>query len=276
MSFVVTAEMIERYVNDGVVCLRGVLEPKWIDVIERGLRDVEQAPGPMSYSERDSANRMHYLSDMFSAVSNPWLRQFIFDGPIAATVGALLRATRINFFYDHSFLRRAGSSHVTEWHNDKAYWPVSGEQLCTVWVPVQAVTLRNGPLEYVIGSHKWERAFKDSFYPMYRQLDFRGLDPENAIVDEPPDVNAYRHAFNIATFELDPGDCLVHHPLTLHASPKIDHDARRWAYATRWAGDDVRFAPRVDTQRLVYDPGLNAGDPLDSELFPRVWPAPSH
>jgi hypothetical protein len=41
-----------------------------------------------------------------------------------------------------------------------------------------------------------------------------------------------------------------------------------------WAGEDVTYAPRIDTQRLLFDPGIQPGDPLDCELFPRVWTRP--
>lgn len=51
--------------------------------------------------------------------------------------------------------------------------------------------------------------------------------------------------FELLTWDMDPGDCLVHHSLAVHGAPGISSQSgRRRAYATRWFGEDVRFDPR--------------------------------
>jgi hypothetical protein len=43
--------------------------------------------------------------------------------------------------------------------------------------------------------------------------------------------------------------------------------------ATRWTGDDIRYAVKRKLATLLRDPGLVPGDAMDCELFPVVWRA---
>ncbi|MDX2314835.1 MAG: phytanoyl-CoA dioxygenase family protein [Gammaproteobacteria bacterium] len=89
---------------------------------------------------------------------------------------------------------------------------------------------------------------------------------------EAPDVDATREKFDIVQYELKPGDCTVHHGLTLHGAPGNQTPSRRRrAHVTRWAGDDVVYDPRPNVQPMLFDPDIPAGAPLDSDLWPVVW-----
>ena len=46
---------------------------------------------------------------------------------------------------------------------------------------------------------------------------------------------------------------------------------RRRAVAIRYAGDGAVYIERKGMSKLIRDPGLSPGDPLDSKLFPVVW-----
>jgi ectoine hydroxylase-related dioxygenase (phytanoyl-CoA dioxygenase family) len=68
-----------------------------------------------------------------------------------------------------------------------------------------------------------------------------------------------------------PGDCTIHHGLTVHGAPgNSSSRVRRRAYITRWAGEDVTYNPRPNLQRMLRDPGIEAGQRLDCDLFPVV------
>ena len=73
---------------------------------------------------------------------------------------------------------------------------------------------------------------------------------------------------------MEPGDALLFHPLLLHGSRgNASRLARRRALALRWAGEDVRYAPRPSAMPLLWEHGLKPGDPLGGPLFPLVYPA---
>lgn len=42
----------------------------------------------------------------------------------------------------------------TPWHHDQSYYPIDGDQLCSIWIPVDEVDLQSS-LKFVKGSHKF-------------------------------------------------------------------------------------------------------------------------
>jgi ectoine hydroxylase-related dioxygenase (phytanoyl-CoA dioxygenase family) len=73
---------------------------------------------------------------------------------------------------------------------------------------------------------------------------------------------------------MEPGDCTVHHAFTLHGAPgNASNDQRRRAYVQRWVGYNLTYNPRPNLQRMLRDPGIPIGAPLDSDLFPGFWRA---
>ena len=69
------------------------------------------------------------------------------------------------------------------------------------------------------------------------------------------------------------GDCIVHHPLTVHgAEGNFSPRRRRMAISTRYMGRDVRWDPRPATMAVTGNPQLLAGSPLlDDTCFPVAW-----
>ena len=74
-----------------------------------------------------------------------------------------------------------------------------------------------------------------------------------------PDIDNQRDAYDFACFEMVPGDCTIHHGLTVHGAPgNSSSRVRRRAYITRWAGEDVTYKPRPNLQRMLRDPGYRS------------------
>jgi hypothetical protein len=86
-----------------------------------------------------------------------------------------------------------------------------------------------------------------------------------------------RDHYDIVSYELEPGDMLVHHHLTVHGSAgnATFRQTRRTA-SLRYCGDDIRFKfrPYAPAQAHFHHQ-LKDGDPLDCAQFPVVWPRPA-
>ena len=98
--------------------------------------------------------------------------------------------------------------------------------------------------------------------------------PEGSLADL-PDIEADRSRWRILGWELEPGDAVFFHMLTLHASGGVGGDRRRRAFSVRFLGEDMRHAPRAWRTSPEF-PGLEqelpAGAPLEHALFPLLWP----
>jgi ectoine hydroxylase-related dioxygenase (phytanoyl-CoA dioxygenase family) len=271
----ITREEIRTYQDDGVVCVRRLLDDSWIARMRRAVDRVTDNPGPMreSYSPEQPGR---FFSEKFLWTVDPDFRAFVYESPVAAAVGRLMGATKINLFYDHLLVKEPGTEAPTHWHQDSNFWPFQGAQICSVWFPLDAVDLSNGALEFVRGSHAWYDR------PMSRQALFGNRDgqPQDAGDDgamrvddtpEQPNIEAHREDFDIVSWDLDPGDALIFTALTLHFAPPNLTAGRRRALSTRWLGDDVRYRRKAKMLQLIRDPGLADGQPPDCELFPVIW-----
>ena len=166
--------------------------------------------------------------------------------------------------FDTLLVKQPASKAPTPWHHDQPYWPVDGDQVCTVWTPFDSAPIEAGAVEYLIGSHRWGKRFQPQ--------SFTGDNRYGDTLEPLPDIEAQRDAHEFVTYEIEPGDCIVHHGLTLHNAPGNATDMPRRALATRFCGDDVTYRPEGSFQPLIREPDLVSGEPLECDLFPRVWP----
>ena len=94
--------------------------------------------------------------------------------------------------------------------------------------------------------------------------------PEGSLT-ELPDIEQNRQDFPIVGWDLQPGDLVCFHMLSLHASAGVDGTQRRRVYSVRFLGDDMTHSPRPWVTSPPF-PGLeqelHAGAPMDHALFP--------
>ena len=106
-----------------------------------------------------------------------------------------------------------------------------------MWMPVDPVD-RESTVEFVAGSHRgpWlmPRTFMDDQAKWF---------PEGSL-EELPDIEADRDAFEILAWELEPGDAVFFHMLTLHA-----------AGGATGGGGPSRCASSATTRRTRRAPG---------------------
>jgi len=264
----ITAKEIETFREDGIVVLRGLFAPAWIERLRRAAEEGLAAPSDMS-AELAAARKEkgRFFHDTFVWRHNDACRAFVFDSPAARIAAALMESSRINIFFDQWLIKEPGTPTATPWHNDLPYWPLNGAKICTLWLALDPVDAASGSVEYVKGSHKWGRR--------YLPASFSGSNQYTEDLEPVPDIEAMRDGLDIARFELAPGDCTVHHGLTVHgASGNSRLDRRRRAHVTRWAGDDAIYFPRPGIQEMPPAPDIPAGGPIDSDLWPQVWPRP--
>lgn len=262
----ITEDEIQAFQRDGVACLRGLFDADWIEFLRECIEKDKAAPSGMVKNINADGSTGDFFGDTFVCHHIDGFRRAVFDAPGAGIAGALMRSSKINLIFDQILVKEPATSTRTLWHHDATYWPVAGDQVATLWLALDRVGPETGAVEYIKGSHRWgQRFLAVSFDPSQRYEE--ELPPV-------PDVDADRGRYDIVQFELAPGDCTVHHGLTLHGAPgNASERQRRRAYVQRWAGDDVTYDPRPNLQRMLRDPGIAAGSALDCDLFPVAWRA---
>ena len=272
MSFVtvpartLNSDEIQRYHDDGVVMIKRAVDANWLRLIEAG---VEKARVDMSLLGRFMSRKTPgYQMDTFLWKRIDEIRDAIYYGPFAHWAQQLLGAREVRFFYDQMFVKEPGTDAPTPWHQDLSFWPIRGEQITSFWIPLDPVTRVSSGLMYVRGSHKWPQRFK-AISPDYIA----------AIIDEKmddiPDINATPDQYELLDWEMERGDILMFHPLTLHGSYGNHHRTRRRrALALRWTGEDVVWAPTPKRMPVHYRHESTFGGALSGAAFPRILPEP--
>jgi ectoine hydroxylase-related dioxygenase (phytanoyl-CoA dioxygenase family) len=266
----ITPDEIECYERDGAICLRGLFDDAWIERMrgaidrlldsERARRGDLTAPG--------GTGRFNNGSLMWRF--DPDFRAFVFESPAAEIARQIMRSRTCRFLYDHMFVKEPQTKERTPWHHDQPYWPVRGDQVCSVWLSLDTVTKETSGLEYIKGSHRWPSRYRPEVWGNGAER-WRMLRLLDSLEEAIPDIDAARDKYEFLSWDVEPGDCLVHHSLAIHGSSgNASSTQRRRAHAPRWLGDDAVYAPAPGSFNLLLDETLTPGKPLDSDRFPCV------
>ena len=258
----ITQDEIKTFDVDGVVCLRQFFDTNTVELLQEIAEENILNPSPMAI-DASQGGTGRFFGDTFVWAHHPHLKEFVWHSPAADMAKEILQSNKINVIFDQFLIKDPGTSTPTLWHHDQTYWPVAGSQVATMWIALDPVTNATGAVEYIKGSHKWGKRFK--------AVSFKDKDMYKEDLPEVPDIAANRDKYEFIQYEMEAGDCTLHHGLTLHGAPgNSSQTQKRRAYIIRWAGDDVTYDPRPNLQPMLRDPCINVGDPLDCELFPVV------
>lgn len=256
----------EAYERDGAVCVRGAFSPDWIERLAKGIETNMAEPGPMAKHYTPEGKPGMFFGDYCNWTRIPDYRDFLLESPAAQIAGRLMGAAKVNLFHEHVLVKEPGTLEPTPWHHDQPYWTVDGVQVCSIWMSLDPVP-RSTSVEYVAGSHRWNQWFRPKRFADSADHDTAGFDPM-------PDIEGRRGEFTLLGWDLEPGDCIIFHALTLHGAPGNPMKTRRRAFASRWTGDDAVYVLRDGFMSPPPPEGAPMpGAPMDSAAFPVVWRA---
>ena len=262
---------IRTYREDGAVRLRGVIDTGWLDLLAEGVEQARAAPGRYA-KEYATDGRGSFFTDHHLFLRFGSFHRFLFEGPGAAIAAQLTGASRITLYDEHLLLKEPGTETPTYWHHDLPYFNIEGDQICSLWVPLDPVTKETGAMRFAIGSHRWGKLFMPIRIGAGDPVP--GYSEDSEIAGPVPDIDADPERYPTVCYELDPGDCVAFHGRTLHAAGgNASGKMRRRALSHRFCGDDITWKNRSEAP-LVFETTLNDGDPIEREECPRVWPRP--
>ena len=267
MSDLLGEQVIEEFQRDGAARLRGLFTAAQVDLLRAGIDANLAQPSPRCKIASRADDPGVFVEDFCNWQGNEQYRRFIFETRLPEAAGRLMRSGVARLYHDHMLTKEPGTRQRTPWHQDQPYYNIEGRQNISFWIPVDPVS-RAATLEFVAGSHRgpWlmPRSFMDAQARWF---------PEGSLADL-PDIEARRDAFPILGWEVEPGDAICFHMLTLHASAGVEPGRRRRVFSVRFLGEDITHAPRRWRTSPEF-PGLAerlpVGAPMDDPLFPVLW-----
>jgi ectoine hydroxylase-related dioxygenase (phytanoyl-CoA dioxygenase family) len=290
----------EAFKRDGAVRLRGATSAAWVDQLRQGVERNIREPGPFFRRLSEPGQPGDFLIDMWSRERVPEFRAYIETSGVAEIAATALGEPQARLLQDTWFAKRAGTIERTPWHHDTV---IFGPFL-SIWVALDPIP-KAASLEFIRGSHLWNRYFMPQSYfssesgaAMLREteryyLDYHRSAPETRTKTgtgtdtgpavsrfEPiPDIEAERSRYDIISWDMEAGDCIVFDALTLHGAPgnPSAQDARR--FVTRWVGSSAVLAPHGENtigvlRQQGFEVPFGVGEPVHGRLFP-LLPSPA-
>jgi ectoine hydroxylase-related dioxygenase (phytanoyl-CoA dioxygenase family) len=256
---------VAAFQQDGVVLLKGHFRD-WVDPLAAGIEAHMAQPSwrDRSYHPEDSPGR--FFQDYLVWDRIPEYRSFIFESPAAAIAGALMQAATVRLFHEHVLVKEPGTTLKTPWHQDMPYYCLDGPKTCSLWVALDPVAQDTCP-EYIAGSHRWGVQFRPE------RFDGTAL-TEGDMRELLPDIDADRGAYDIRSWEIEPGDAIAFDYSTVHGAPaNLHQNRRRRAFSLRLIGEGATYQEKGTHSPPFPDIGLKPGDPFEGEAFPLLWTA---
>ena len=264
----ISKSQIQEFSENGAILLKNTFDRDWLRILAEGIEKNRKDPGPYACQYTPQDDEGDFYDDYCNWSRIKEYNNFILNSPAAEIAGCLTQSSEMRIFHEHVLVKEPKTSESTPWHHDQPYYCVDGEQVCSIWLPLDPVPKESG-LEFVAGSHLLGKMFMPIKF-----LTLKDYDYPPGCFDSIPDIDAHRNEHKILSWDMEPGDCIVFHFKTLHSGKGNSHsEIRRRAFSSRWIGDDAVFAERPGETSPPFHElrSFKQGDPMDHPLFPVCW-----
>ncbi|MEO0874946.1 MAG: phytanoyl-CoA dioxygenase family protein [Bacteroidota bacterium] len=147
-------EQIDFYQKNKFIKVKQVLDAPTLrhfnEVISQRVQERNDTQVPLA--ERSTYGKA------FLQIFNLWredeaIKELVFSPRLASVAAQLMEVDGVRLYHDQALYKEAGGG-ITPWHADQYYWPLSTDKTITAWIPLQAVPLEMGPLEFSAASHQ--------------------------------------------------------------------------------------------------------------------------
>ncbi len=255
-----TESLIDEFDRNGVVVTPDVLNR---DELERYTRAVDGEVERRTASDlREVADKSLYEQSFIQCMrlweTCPEVLPLSCHAGLAGIAAQLLQVDGVRMWQDQALYKEAGGRETTP-HQDQTFWPIGEEALVSAWIPFDDVTVANGAMAYVPGSHKLGRL---------KVVDItHTTDPYDILND--PALEGAQPEF----VEVSAGSVVWHHGLTIHQASANTTEHTRRVFTVVYIGLDARRIREWETYPLERA-GVKVGEVIEGLGLPVLWPPP--
>lgn len=245
----VSEQLVEEYRANGFVRVRGILTPEEVEHFYAGAEQYLREHRDQSLSDHP----------VFTQLVNVWQRAAVPRDltmhPRVAKVAEQLAGIPLRIWHDHMLVKEPHSGTATEFHQDRPYWPHTGDRTSlSAWIALVDVPPERGCMTFLPGSH-----LRTGLRP-------QNLREEGDLFRADPRLQWHVRV----TVPLRAGDCTFHNSFTGHMALPNNTDVARIAHVNIYMDRETTYSG--DSHVVTTPLGLAVGAPLDGETFP--IPAP--
>jgi hypothetical protein len=242
---------ITHFNRDGYVKLKRVLSPGALALLRQETETSLRA-------ELGENPRLDFRSGEMMWLENEIFRQFVLSPRIAEIAAALMGVQRVRLYHDNALAKEPGCGR-TPWHYDEEHFPIASKNVCTVWIPLQAIPRNMGPLAFAVGMDTCrlvESVQSSRFDTSYDSTVSNIFAEQGVAVDDGP-------------FEL--GEISFHHAQSFHTAGPNNTSESRMVLATTYFEDGACVVPAptmISGDWRKFMPDVDAGETIDSRYNP--------
>ena len=272
---------VESFRRDGCVLVPSAVDDEAVGRVLDAVNRLQADPSKHGASVTKAGNPGQYFLDRYLYPTHPDFEQFVSDLGLAVLAAQATGSKNIRLYFDQVFVKEPGTQEQFSWHQDRPFWAVDGEQICSTWLALTAADAAGSALEFVRGSHLWGVDYRPDYPAM------RGADPAEAesqlwdgiaehiqaYDDVAIDFEDHPETYEIISFPVNPGDVVLFNYRVMHRSRGNSAPHRRAAVSWRWLGDDAVWSPTAGSDPIITqaDTYLQPGELItDDATFPLV------
>lgn len=258
-KYLLTEDQINFYRKNKYIKLKNVFDGETLAHYGKIIKDkvAELSIETIPMEERDT------YSKAFLQIMNLWrtsdeVKEFVFGKRLAGIASQLMGTEGVRIYHDQALFKEPGGG-FTPWHADQYYWPLESDLTVTAWIPLQAVSLEMGPLEFSAKSHMLQ--------------DGRNLkisDDSEAEIGKKLRLGDFEKI--VEPFEL--GEVSFHSGWIFHRAGANQTDTMRSVMTVIYMDKNMRLkAPENENQQNDWDtwcPGAVVGEVIDTPINPLI------
>jgi ectoine hydroxylase-related dioxygenase (phytanoyl-CoA dioxygenase family) len=256
-------EQVAFFHEHGYVVGNKILTNLQIDRLRQELATLTEPGHPGSefwyeYNSNESPDPSRVLFHALGAWRiAPAFHDILWNAAYTTPASQLLGGS-VRFWHDQLFCKPAMHGGVVAWHQDYSYWTRTRPMAhLTCWIGLDDSTIDNGCVHYVPGSHRWDL------------LPITGLAGDMNAIKDVLNEQQWQQFNRHVPVELKAGECVFHHPLTIHGSFENRTPNPRRAVVINSVLDGVKS--ESNEPLLAGIPVIPPGQPLGGQFFPMLY-----
>lgn len=255
-----TADQIESFRTNGFIKLKNVLDAETLAYYGAEITRLVLA---LNTQTQPMHTRSTYAK-AFLQIANLWLHSdiakvFVLSQRLGRLAAELMQVSGVRLYHDQALYKEAGGG-ITPWHADQYYWPLASDKTVIAWIPFQTTPKEMGPLEFCVGSQK---------YDLGRNLPI--TDESEKLIKERIKISD----FPVLDESFDLGEISFHQGWTFHRAGVNSTDRPRAVMTVIYMDENMRLMqPRNDNQLSDWRswcPGAEVGEIINTPKNPLIY-----
>ena len=251
---------INLFLKNGFIKLKNVLSPEIVAYFKETISDEVRRLNTqhLPINERDTYGKA-FLQIMNIWTKSDKVKDIVFSKRLAKIASELLNVNGVRLYHDQALFKEPGGG-ITPWHTDQYYWPLDSDATVTVWIPLQAIPLEMGPLEFSAQSFKLITGRDKGIGDESQQLVRASLEKEG-----------YEHV--IEAFDI--GEVSFHKGWLFHRAGPNRTDKMRGVMTIIYMDKNMKLKRPENKNQLAdwetWCPGAEIGKLIDTPINPVIY-----